>query len=122
MRVLTDLGRIGFILLLLTDVTVQMQTLEKVKGVEVLKEACAACAESIATKKGRMVVKEEARVVRAQPSLLLAFQAEMLQQVQQALLRAAGRMGCRGCAGVICALLCNVVCGLRVSSLQFTGE
>ncbi len=41
------------------------QTLEKVKGVEVLKEACAACAESIAAKKGRMVVKEEARVVRA---------------------------------------------------------
>jgi hypothetical protein len=119
---MTDLGRIGFILLLLTDVTVQMQTLEKVKGVEVLKEACAACAESIATKKGRMVVKEEARVVRAQPSSLLAFQPVMLQQVQQALLRAAGRMGCRGCAGVICALLCNVVCGLRVSSLRFTGE
>lgn len=44
--------------------TVLWQTLEKVKGIEVLKEACAACAESIAAKKGRMVVKEEARVVR----------------------------------------------------------
>ena len=44
---------------------VQWQTLEKVKGIEVLKEACAACAESIAAKKGRMIVKEEARVVRA---------------------------------------------------------
>ncbi len=41
------------------------QTLEKVKGIEVLKEACAACAESIAAKKGRMIVKDEARVVRA---------------------------------------------------------
>jgi hypothetical protein len=41
-----------------------VQTLEKAKGIEVLKEACAACAESIIYKKGRMTVKDEARVVR----------------------------------------------------------
>ena len=41
----------------------QCQTLEKAKGIEVLKEACAACAESILTRKGRMIVKDEARVV-----------------------------------------------------------
>ena len=39
------------------------QTLEKTKGIEVLKEACAACGEAIATRKGRMIVKDEARVV-----------------------------------------------------------
>lgn len=39
------------------------QTLEKAKGIEVLKEACAACAEAILTHKGRMIVKDEARVV-----------------------------------------------------------
>lgn len=39
------------------------QTLEKVKGIEVLKEACAACGEAIAVRKGRMIVKDEARVV-----------------------------------------------------------
>ena len=46
-----------------------LQTLEKVKGIEVLKEACAACGEAIATRKGRMIVKDEARVV----SLWLLF-------------------------------------------------
>ena len=40
------------------------QTLEKTKGIEVLKEACAACGEAIAVRKGRMTVKDEARVVR----------------------------------------------------------
>ena len=40
------------------------QTLEKQKGIEVLKEACAACGEAIAARKGRMIVKDEARVVR----------------------------------------------------------
>jgi hypothetical protein len=40
------------------------QTLERQKGIEVLKEACAACGEAIATKKGRMIIKDEARVVR----------------------------------------------------------
>ena len=39
------------------------QTLEKTKGIEVLKEACAACGEAIAARKGRMLVKDEARVV-----------------------------------------------------------
>ena len=39
------------------------QTLEKTKGIEVLKEACAACGEAIAVRKGRMIVKDEARVV-----------------------------------------------------------
>ena len=47
----------------------QMQTLERQKGIEVLKEACVACGESIATKKGRMTVKDEARVVRGPASL-----------------------------------------------------
>ena len=46
-----------------------LQTLEKVKGIEVLKEACAACGEAIAARKGRMIVKDEARVV----SLWLLF-------------------------------------------------
>lgn len=40
-----------------------MQTLEKTKGIEVLKEACAACGEAITARKGRMIVKDEARVV-----------------------------------------------------------
>ena len=40
------------------------QTLEKQKGIEVLKEACAACGEAITARKGRMIVKDEARVVR----------------------------------------------------------
>ena len=43
---------------------VRLQTLEKQKGIEVLKEACVACGEAIAAQKGRMVVKDEARVVR----------------------------------------------------------
>ena len=46
-----------------------MQTLEKTKGIEVLKEACAACSEAIAARKGRMLVKDEARVV----SVLLLY-------------------------------------------------
>ena len=41
-----------------------LQTLEKQKGIEVLKEACTACGEAILAQKGRMVVKDEARVVR----------------------------------------------------------
>ena len=40
-----------------------IQTLEKTKGIEVLKEACAACGEAITARKGRMIVKDEARVV-----------------------------------------------------------
>lgn len=41
-----------------------MQTLEKVKGIEVLTEACNACKASIDKRKGRLVVKEAARAVR----------------------------------------------------------
>lgn len=42
-------------------------TLDKVKGVEVLSEACKACGDSIAANKGRFVIKEAARAVRVQP-------------------------------------------------------
>jgi len=41
------------------------QTLEKAKGVEVLTEACAACKAAIDKRKGRLVIKEAARAVRA---------------------------------------------------------
>ena len=40
-----------------------LQTLEKTKGIEVLKEACAACGEAITARKGRIIIKDEARVV-----------------------------------------------------------
>ena len=40
-----------------------MQTLEKLKGIEVLTEACSACKASIDKRKGRLVVKEAARAV-----------------------------------------------------------
>ncbi|BDA46886.1 Eukaryotic translation initiation factor 2 subunit 1 [Coccomyxa sp. Obi] len=58
-------------------------TLEKVKGIEVLKEACVACAESIAAKKGRMVVKEEARVVSDRDDKLLTEQLLDLERANQ---------------------------------------
>lgn len=38
-------------------------TLDKTKGIEVLTAACKACGDSIATAKGRFVVKEAARAV-----------------------------------------------------------
>lgn len=52
---------------LLTVMLCTFQTLEKAKGIEVLKEACQACAEEILRHKGRMIVKDEARVVRISP-------------------------------------------------------
>ena len=84
-----------------------VQTLEKVKGVEVLKEACAACAESIAAKKGRMIVKEEARVVRAAPTCLSGHHASCRKN------------GCRECAErALHGPLCVVACRLRAIVLQ----
>lgn len=52
------------------QVSCDLQTLEKIKGIEVLKEACAACGEAILVRKGRMIVKDEARVVSTQPFYL----------------------------------------------------
>ena len=45
------------------------QTLEKVKGIEVLTEACNACKAAIDKRKGRLVVKEAARAVRPSATL-----------------------------------------------------
>lgn len=45
------------------------QTLEKVKGIEVLTEACNACKAAIDKRKGRLVVKEAARAVRPPAAL-----------------------------------------------------
>lgn len=55
------------------------QTLDKVKGVEVLTRACDAAAASIAASKGRLVVKEAARAVSERDDRLLAERLEALE-------------------------------------------
>jgi translation initiation factor 2 subunit 1 len=55
------------------------QTLDKVKGVEVLSRACDAAAASISGSKGRLVVKEAARAVSERDDRLLAERLEALE-------------------------------------------
>jgi translation initiation factor 2 subunit 1 len=54
------------------------QTLDKNRGLELLKEACDKCRETIESKKGKLVVKTEARIVSAQDDRLLNEQLEQL--------------------------------------------
>lgn len=56
------------------------QTLEQNKGIELLNEACRACAGVIQNAGGKMVVKAEARVVSAQDDRLLTEQLEQLEK------------------------------------------
>ena len=51
------------------------QTLEKVKGIEALTEACDICRQVIESHKGRLVVKEAARAVSERDDRLLNDQA-----------------------------------------------
>jgi translation initiation factor 2 subunit 1 len=55
------------------------QTLDKVKGVEVLNKACDACKLSIDRSKGRLVVKESARAVSEHDDRLLTQQLTALE-------------------------------------------
>ncbi|KAK9843518.1 hypothetical protein WJX81_006918 [Elliptochloris bilobata] len=58
-------------------------TLEKVKGIEVLTEACSACKASIDKRKGRLVVKEAARAVSERDDRLLTDQLLALEKANQ---------------------------------------
>ena len=54
------------------------QTLDKNKGLELLREACDECKATIEGHKGKLQVKSEARVVSAQDDKLLNDQLEQL--------------------------------------------
>ena len=51
------------------------QTLEKVKGIEALTDACDICRQVIESHKGRLVIKEAARAVSERDDRLLNDQA-----------------------------------------------
>lgn len=55
------------------------QTLDKTKGVEVLNLACQACAENIEKAKGKLTIKESARVVSERDDRLLSEKMEALE-------------------------------------------
>ncbi len=55
------------------------QTLDKVRGVEVLTAACEACQRSIESAKGKLAVKEAARAVSERDDRLLAEKMEALE-------------------------------------------
>lgn len=54
------------------------QTLEKNRGLELLREACEACRSVMDAKRGKIVIKSEARVVSAQEDKLLDDQLQQL--------------------------------------------
>lgn len=54
------------------------QTLEKNRGLELLREACESCRTVMEAKRGKIVIKSEARVVSAQEDKLLDDQLQQL--------------------------------------------
>lgn len=54
------------------------QTLEKARGLELLRDACDRCREVMEERRGKIVVKSEARVVSAQEDKLLDDQLQQL--------------------------------------------
>ncbi|MEW5298660.1 MAG: hypothetical protein WDW36_001753 [Sanguina aurantia] len=59
------------------------QTLDKVKGVEVLTAACEACMKSIEKARGKLIVKEAARAVSERDDRLLTEQLEKLESANK---------------------------------------